>query len=212
MIRMFITIEGPDGSGKSTLVKSLKNQLGNVLKNKKIVFTREPGGTDFANKIRNYLLNENMGDLEEAYLFAAARANHVRKLIIPNLRLGNIVISDRFLDSSIAYQGFGRLLGEEVVTNINKYAVENCIPDLTIFLTIDPQLGINRIKKNRVNEMNRLDNESVEFYRRVLNGYNSLALNDDRNRIVTIDASQSKESVLNEAVNVILERIKKLNI
>ena len=141
----FITFEGGDGSGKSTQISILKESL--IEKGYDVILTREPGGTDISEKIRELILdpeNGEMEDITEAYLYAAARAQLVRQLIKPALEEGKVVICDRFVDSSIAYQGFGRGLGDAVGV-INTYAVDDCMPDLTILLKLDPERGSSRI-------------------------------------------------------------------
>lgn len=205
---MFITIEGPDGSGKTTVINYLKAKLPELVIDNEIIFTREPGGTEFGNEIRNLLLNnENIGDIEEVYLFAASRASHVKNLIKPSLKKGYIVVSDRFLDSSIAYQGFGRKLGRKVVEQINEAALQRIVPDLTIYLSLSPQIGIERIQKNRTDELNRLDNENMQFYQRVVEGYNDLIASDNGNRYVSIDATQSPEKVRSDVLNAVLKKL-----
>ena len=143
---LFITIEGPDGSGKSTQIEKLRVYL--EKKGYKAILTREPGGTEISEKIRNIILDKNnkeMNNMTEALLYAASRAQHVAEVIKPALEMGETVICDRFIDSSIAYQGYGRGIGEPVRV-INEYAVAGCMPDITFLLKLDPRIGKGRIK------------------------------------------------------------------
>lgn len=183
---LFITFEGPDGSGKSTQIARLKNKL--VNKNIETILTREPGGTKIGEKIREIILNvehSEMDDLTEALLYASARSQHVSQVIIPALEAGKAVICDRFMDSSIAYQGYGRRLGEQVRI-INEFAVRGIQPDLTFLLLLDPSIGKKRINR----EYDRLEMEEDSFHREVYKGYMELARLNPR-RIVLIDAEKS---------------------
>ena len=188
---IFISIEGPDGSGKSTQIENIKQ----FFKDKKmdIVFTREPGGTAIGERIRAIILDNNgreMDYMTEAMLYAAARAQHVAQVIRPALEDGKIVICDRFVDSSIAYQGYGRGLGEAVAI-INSYAVAGCMPDVTFLLKLDPAVGRNRI---RADQQDRLESEKEAFHDEVFRGYLQLE-KDNPGRIVGIDASGSIEDI-----------------
>ncbi len=189
---LFITIEGSDGSGKSTQIRLLTD----FLKEQGLTFlvTREPGGTKISEAIRALLLDKNNREMSpetEMLLYAASRAQHVAELIRPALEKGTIVICDRFLDSSIAYQGYGRGLGPEKVIEINSIAVRDCLPDLTFFLKLNPSLGQARIK-NRAHD--RLELEQTTFHDSVFSGY--LALEKDYpERIVGIEAEDSVEAI-----------------
>ena len=144
---IFISIEGPDGSGKSTQIENIKDFF--KAKGIDFVFTREPGGTAIGERIREIILDKNCKEMDymtEAMLYAAARAQDVAEVIRPSLAEGKIVLCDRFVDSSIAYQGYGRRLGESV-TIINGYAIADCIPDLTLLLKLDPRVGKHRKRK-----------------------------------------------------------------
>lgn len=190
---LFITIEGPDGAGKSTQVPFLKRTLEE--KGYNVVLTREPGGTVIGEKIRELLLdktNKEMSDTTEALLYAASRAQHVAELILPALKEGKVVLCDRFVDSSIAYQGEGRGLGMGPIENINDFATMGLKPDLTIFLDIDPEKGLKRVKATK--EVDRLEQEKLDFHRKVYKGYKELAKKDPK-RIKVIDASQTMEEV-----------------
>lgn len=184
---LFISIEGPDGSGKSTQLNNIKTFF--EKKGIETVFTREPGGTPIGEKIRELLLdnsNKEMDSMTEAMLYAAARAQHVAQVIKPAIAAGKVVVCDRFVDSSIAYQGFGRQLGESVEI-INSYAVAGCMPDLTILLKLDPSVGKHRIESRT---QDRLELEKDAFHRAVFEGYLELEKMWPE-RIVGLDASRS---------------------
>lgn len=188
---IFISIEGPDGSGKSTQIENIRQFFKE--KNMDIVFTREPGGTAIGERIRAIILDNNCREMDymtEAMLYAAARAQHVAEVIKPALEAGKIVICDRFVDSSIAYQGYGRRLGEAVAV-INSYAVAGCIPDVTFLLKLDPAVGKNRI---RAEQQDRLESEKEAFHDEVFRGYLQLE-KDNPGRIFGIDASGSIEDI-----------------
>lgn len=188
---VFISIEGPDGSGKSTQIENIKKYFEN--KKLDIVFTREPGGTAIGERIRAIILDNNCSEMDymtEAMLYAAARAQHVSQVIKPALAEGKIVICDRFVDSSIAYQGYGRRLGEAVAV-INSYAVAGCMPDVTFLLKLDPAVGKNRI---RADQQDRLESEKETFHDEVFRGYLKLE-QENPGRIFGIDASRSIEDV-----------------
>lgn len=193
---LFITIEGSDGSGKSTQIELLKNYLEG--KGMNVVTTREPGGTKISEKIREIILdkyNSEMDSMTEALLYAASRAQHVAEKIVPALKAGNIVICDRFIDSSIAYQGYGRGLGD-CVRIINGYAVNGCMPDITFLMKMDPKIGKSRIK---VEDQDRLELEKMEFHQRVYDAY--VKMEEECDRIVGIDASRSIDEIHNEIVS-----------
>ena len=165
---IFILDKEPDGSGKSTQIKNIKDYFEG--KQFEVVFTREPGGTAIGERIRDIILDKNCKEMDymtEAMLYAAARAQHVSEVIEPALAAGKVVICDRFVDSSIAYQGYGRKLGEAVAV-INGYAVKGCMPDLTLLFKLDPSVGKDRI---RVDQQDRLDAEAEAFHQDVYRGY-----------------------------------------
>lgn len=202
---VFITLEGPDGSGKSTFI----NKISEYMKNKDINFivTREPGGTPIGEKIRNIILdndNINMGAETEALLYAAARSQHVHEKIIPALKEGKIVISDRFLLSSLAYQGVGRGLGIENVKMINDFGLRGIYPDLILFFHVDPEVTLER---KTTNGGDRLEQEGNDFHKRVYKGYIELLEKYPKN-ICIIDASKSVEEVFNQALSEIEKLIK----
>ena len=199
---LFISFEGPDGSGKSTQIEYLKTYF----RERRIdcVFTREPGGTEIGEKLREVILdksNNEMCDMTETLLYAASRAQHVCQLIGPALKEGKIVVCDRFMDSSIASQGSGRQLGDKVRV-INEYAVMGIIPDLTFLLEIDPKVGKGRI---RADERDRLESEKLRFHNRVYRGYLQLAKQEPQ-RIVLIDGNRSREE-MRENITGHIERL-----
>ena len=203
---IFISIEGPDGSGKSTQIENIKAFFKE--RNIDIVFTREPGGTPIGERIREIILDNNckeMCSMTEAMLYAASRAQHVSEIIKPALSEGKVVVCDRFVDSSIAYQGFGRELGDPVKV-INMYAIDGCMPDVTFLLKLDPDIGIQRILKGREAE-DRLEQEKAEFHRKVFEGYLELEKMYPE-RVVGIDASRSIEDIKNEIYSRLEELIK----
>lgn len=204
---MFITIEGPEGSGKTTAVNAAVKKLEEL--GYQIVRTREPGGTPIAEQIRNVILdkaNTNMDPRTEALLYAASRRQHLIEKVWPALKEGKIVVCDRFLDSSLAYQGGARHLGINNVLNVNLFATENTYPDLTLLFDIEPELGLQRIASNASREVNRLDLEKLEFHKEVRNTFLSLAERYP-DRFVIIDASLSKEEVAQNTLNAILNRL-----
>lgn len=206
---MFITIEGTEGSGKTTVAKELAKLL--TSNGYEVVHTREPGGTPISESIRNVILDKNNTSMDgrtEALLYAASRRQHLVEKIWPALKEGKIVLCDRFLDSSLAYQGYARGLGYDEVLNINLFATENTYPDLTLFFVIEPEAGLQRIAKNKNREVNRLDLEKLPFHQKVYDAFIELSKKFPE-RYVTIDASQSLEDVIKDAYNAILERLGK---
>ena len=214
MSGLFISVEGPDGSGKTTLVKELSRQLEEIL-NVPLVVTREPGGSNIAEKIREVIIDPNNHEMDartEALLFAASRRQHVMEKIRPALNSGEVVLCDRFVDSSIAYQGAGRKIGVAEVTEINQFATENLSPDLTIYLDVDAQVGLNRIGSEDSNrEKDRLELEAISFHNRVRTAYLKL-LDENPERIHLIDASQSMEEVLIDSLAIIKDKFKALGL
>ncbi len=193
---LFITVEGMDGCGKTTQLNNIVQYLED--KGYNVISTREPGGTVPGEKIRELLLdteNKDMNSTSELLLYAAARAQLVSSVIVPALKEGKIVVCDRFVDSSIAYQGFGRGLGVEAVEEVNRWAVQGCIPDLTLFFDISPQ-EIS-FRKTKDEKGDRIETEAVEFHNRVYEGYLYKA-GKDRDRIKVIDARKTVEEVFKE--------------
>ena len=197
----FIVFEGGDGTGKSTQIKLLNDYLKE--KGFDVLLTREPGGVKSAEEIRNIILNQDIDPVTEALLFASARREHLQKKVIPALNDGKIVLCDRFLYSSLAYQGYARGLGIKEVYEINEPAISDTMPDLTILLELSPEKGIERINKNRANEINRLDLEGIEFHKKVSEGYNEVIKMYPEHKCVKIDASNSIEEVFESIKNAI---------
>lgn len=182
---LFITFEGPDGSGKTTQIELLKSYIEEI--GYDAVLTREPGGTPIGEKIREIILDKNHTEMDfmtEALLYAASRAQHVGQVILPNLEKGRTVICDRFVDSSIVYQGFGRNLGDSVRI-INEFAVGGCTPDVTFLMKVDPSVGKKRIKTE---EQDRLELEKIEYHNVVFDAYIQLEKLYPE-RIIGIDAT-----------------------
>ncbi len=199
---LFITFEGGDGSGKSTQINKAKEFL--EAKGMNVLLTREPGGSAIGEKIREIILdreNSEMHPVTEAMLYAASRAQHVQQVIKPALAKGITVICDRFVDSSIAYQGYGRGLGD-TVTIINRYAVDDCMPDITFLMKLDPEVGKGRILPG---QEDRLELEKLDFHQKVFWGYEQIEKTYP-DRIVGVDASGSIEDVFGE-IKKYLERL-----
>ncbi len=206
---LFITLEGPEGSGKTSAIKIVKEQL--EKEGHQIIMTREPGGTPISEQIRNVILDKNNTSMDyrtEALLYAASRRQHLVEKVWPNVKEGKIVICDRYLDSSLAYQGYARELGVEDILNVNMYATEGTFPDLTLLFDLEPEVGLARINANSDREVNRLDLEKLSFHHRVRNGYLELAKRFP-NRYVIIDASLPLEEVASHALKAIKERLTK---
>lgn len=205
---MFITFEGGEGAGKSTAIKSIVEAL--EKEGKDILLTREPGGTPISEEIRNIILdkkNTAMDPRTEALLYAASRRQHVVEKILPALKRGTIVLCDRFLDSSLAYQGVARGIGVDEVYEMNRFAIGDLEPDLTIFFDIDPEIGLARIAKNKDREVNRLDVEKLAFHKKVREAFLSLAERFPE-RYVVIDASKDPQTVFEEAYAPIERRLR----
>lgn len=200
---LFITLEGPEGSGKSSVMEKVYERL--LSEGYEIVKTREPGGTPIGEQIRNVILNQDNTKMDirtECLLFAASRRQHLVEKIWPSLKQGKLVFCDRYLDSSLAYQGCARKLGIDNVLNVNLFATENTYPDLTLFFDVAPEIGLERINKNHNREVNRLDVEKLEFHKNVYQGYITL-LNMYPERIKRIDASKPFNEVVEDTYNLI---------
>ncbi len=201
---IFISVEGSDGSGKSTQIENIKKFFKD--KGIDIVFTREPGGTQIGEILRNLVLDKNlkeMDDMTEALVYAAARAQHVAQVIKPALNEGKIVICDRFVDSSIAYQGYGRGLGESVKI-INDFAIAGCMPDVTFLMKMDPRIGRRRIKAD---QQDRIELEKDDFHIKTFEGYLELE-RQYPDRIVGIDASRTIEEIKIDIYNKLEDVLK----
>ncbi|KJY56233.1 MULTISPECIES: dTMP kinase [Lactobacillus] len=204
----FISFEGPDGSGKSTVLKQVVAQIGPRLKTQYLV-TREPGGSKIAEKIRQLILdpvNEEMSAKTEALLYAASRSQHMFETVIPALKAGKVVFSDRFVDSSLAYQGAGRDLGIAAVKQINDFATSKIEPDLTIFLDVKPQIGLDRIAQERAGQEDRLEQEKLIFHQKVYRGYQEVNQAYPK-RIVVVNANKPLNLVVEDCVKIIANRL-----
>lgn len=205
----FITLEGGDGAGKTTVIGRLAAFLQN--QSMPYLITREPGGIEIAEKIRSIILDPAHTEMDartEALLYAAARSQHLEQRVRPALKEGLIVLCDRFVDSSIVYQGHARGLGMEEVRNINKFAVGDLMPDLTFYLDIEPERGLARIAASGSREINRLDLENLDFHRKVREAYLLLA-KEDPERIVTLDADRPVSLLEQDMIRVLKERLLK---
>lgn len=206
---LFITFEGGEGSGKSSALRLLDEKLRE--EGFQTVLTREPGGTPIAEQIRNVILdrgNTAMDPRTEALLYAASRRQHLVEKVWPAIKEGKIVLCDRYLDSSLAYQGGARGLGIDEILNVNLFATEGTFPDLTLLFDIEPELGLARIAKNAQREVNRLDLEKIEFHRGVRATFLSLAKRYPE-RFVVLDASKALEEVVADAYAAIKARLEK---
>ena len=204
----FISFEGPDGSGKSTVLKQVVAQIGPRLKTQYLV-TREPGGSKIAEKIRQLILdpvNEEMSAKTEALLYAASRSQHMFETVIPALKAGKVVFSDRFVDSSLAYQGAGRDLSIAAVKQINDFATSKIEPDLTIFLDVKPQIGLDRIAQERAGQEDRLEQEKLIFHQKVYRGYQEVNQAYPK-RIVVVNANKPLNLVVEDCVKIIANRL-----
>lgn len=203
---IFITIEGGEGAGKSTLIEQLSNIM--LHRGKLVMTTREPGGIPIAEQIRTVILDRSHTDMDartEALLYAAARRQHLVEKVVPALEQGQFVICDRFVDSSLAYQGYARGLGIEEVWDINRFAIQNVMPELTIYMDVSPEVGLTRIAQATDREINRLDLEQHSFHELVREGYMQL-LRQHPERIVLINAEQSPEKVFEDVLALIDSR------
>lgn len=209
---LFITVEGPDGAGKSTVIRALESHLKATF-NQDVILTREPGGSPIAEKIRALLLDPRHTQMDvktEALLMAASRRQHIVDTIIPALSAGNIVLSDRFVDSSLAYQGAGRQLGMKAVWEMNLFAMEDLQPDITLLLDVDVQTGLSRINDEQSNRSaDRLEQEDISFHNRVRQGYKEL-LKQFPNRFIHVDASQEQDKVIAESWKLLKKQLDRL--
>lgn len=207
MSGIFISFEGPDGAGKTTALEKLLPLL-KERTDKEVVLSREPGGSIIAEKIRKIILDihdEEMDPRTEALLYAAARRQHLVDAVLPALDEGKVMLSDRFVDSSIAYQGGGRQIGTKEVTEINDFAIDGHLPDLTIYFDVTPDVGLSRIRKDHEGAMDRLEKEALSFHQRVYDSYMEI-VKKNPDRIKTIDADQPVEKVVADALDVIIKR------
>lgn len=200
---IFITFEGPEGAGKTTILQKLGKEL--QLEGLDIVMTREPGGIRIAEQIREVILNKNNTEMDsrtEALLYAAARRQHLVERVLPALEKGSIVLCDRFIDSSLAYQGYARGIGMDEVFLINQFAIEDVMPDATIYFDVPVEIGLQRIQENKGREVNRLDLEELDFHKRVHEGF-TLLKEKFPERFHEIDASKE----INEVYRAVKEKV-----
>lgn len=201
----FITLEGPDGSGKTTVANAVTERLTQA--GIEVVHTREPGGIEIAEEIRKIILdpkNTTMDAKTEALLYAASRRQHLVERVLPAVNAGKTVICERFVDSSLAYQGYGRRIGLDEVLSINLFAIDDIFPDMTIYLDVNEQVGIDRLKDRSFKD--RLDQESIEFHHRVKDGYKEV-LSRFKDRISIVDASQELDKVIDDTYTLIMSLI-----
>ncbi|MCF7926360.1 MAG: dTMP kinase [Candidatus Izimaplasma sp.] len=202
MTKLFITFEGPEGSGKTSVIKHVKRYLTTHHINS--IITREPGGIKISEAIRDIILDKNNTEMDahtEALLFAASRSQHFHEKIVPELEKGTLILCDRFLDSSLAYQGYARNLGIDKVLSINKFGIGDHLPDLTIFIDVPPEVGLKRVFANQ-RETDRLDLETLAFHKKVYEGYQLLAKRFPK-RIKIVDGTQSKKAVIADTIELI---------
>ena len=202
---LFITFEGPDGSGKTTVCSEVFAKLKED--GYDVIHTREPGGIEIAEKIRKIILdpsNTDMDERTEALLYAASRRQHLVKKVLPALKEGKIVVCERFVDSSLAYQGYGRKIGFDEVLKINEFAIEGLFPDLTIYLDVDEKTGLKRIESRSFKD--RLDLEDLEFHHLVHEGYEKV-LEVFKDRIKVVDAARPLDEVIEKSYEIIKEKI-----
>lgn len=207
---IFISLEGPDGAGKSSVLEALIPIL--EAKGQALVTTREPGGVAVAEKIRDVVLDPKHTEIDEKtelLLYIASRRQHLVERILPALDRGEMVLVDRFIDSSVAYQGFGRGLKVADIDWLNDFATDGLKPDLTLYFDIEAEEGLARIAKSKERGADRLDRESVEWHQRVREGYLSI-LEKEPNRVRKIDASQPLEKVVADTLAVLAERVESL--
>ncbi len=207
---MFITFEGPDGSGKSTVIKAVYEKL--LKDNFDVLLTREPGGTPIAEKIRDIILDNSNTALDartEALLYAASRRQHLVEKIWPALKEGKIVLCDRFIDSSLAYQGGGRNLGVENVLNINLFATENTYPDISLFFDVSPEIGLSRVNSDKKRVADRLDNENENFHDKVYETFKKIVANN-KDRFIVIDASKPLDEVIENTYQILKNKLNEL--
>ncbi|TWS94086.1 dTMP kinase [Streptococcus sp. sy018] len=206
---LLISFEGPDGAGKTTVLERVLPSLQADL-TANVLATREPGGIEIAERIREVILDvkhTRMDNKTELLLYMAARRQHMVEKIMPALTEGSLVLVDRFIDSSMAYQGYGRGLNKSAITWLNAYVTDERQPDLTLYFDVPAEVGLERITRNKKREINRLDLEELDMHQRVRQGYQELAQQNPE-RIRCIDATQPLDSVVTEVVEQILLLVK----
>jgi dTMP kinase len=198
----FITFEGTEGSGKTSIIKEIKKHYENL--GLEVMLTREPGGIKISERIRDILLNKDNLEMDartEALLFAAARRQHLVEKILPAIESGKLVLCDRFVDSSLIYQGVARGIGIDKVYEINFFAIEDALPDLTVFIDVRPEVGLQRVFNSPNREVNRLDLENLDFHKKIYMGY--LELMEKYDRIKSVNGEQTLESVVEDTIALI---------
>lgn len=203
---LFITFEGPEGSGKTSILAKLKEKFAN--EGTDIITTREPGGGVISEEIRKIILNKEhtlMDPWTEVLLYIASRRQHLVEKVFPELKTDKVIICDRFSDSTLAYQGYGRKLDINKINSIQDMAFDNFKPNLTILFDVSPEVGLQRIQQ-RQSENDRLDKETLEFHQLVYQGYHEIAKNNPE-RIKVVDASKSFDEVLGEVYQIIKQYI-----
>ena len=203
---VFISLEGPEGAGKTSVLEALLPQLKEM--GCELLTTREPGGVAISEKIREVILDKShtqMDSKTELLLYIASRRQHLAEKVLPALERGTWVLQDRFIDSSVAYQGYGRGLAVDDVEWLNQFATDGLKPDLTLYFDIDVKEGLARIARDQEREVNRLDLEGLDLHERVRQGYLTI-LEKEPERVVKIDASQPLEQVVADSLAVIKER------
>lgn len=202
----FITFEGPEGSGKTTVINEVYHRLA---KDYDVIMTREPGGVPTGEEIRKIVLEGNDMDIRtEAMLFAASRREHLVLKVIPALKEGKVVLCDRYIDSSLAYQGYARGIGVEEVRALNEFAINGLYPDLTIYLNVSAEVGRERIIKNS-RDQNRLDQEDLKFHEKVIEGYQEIIHNESQ-RFKSVNADQPLENVVEDTYQTIIKYLEKI--
>jgi dTMP kinase len=207
---LFITFEGGEGVGKTTQINLLKSYLLNI--NYKVVCSREPGGTIEGEQVRKLLVSgssKTWDPMSEALMFNASRRQHINKIIFPSLDKGNIVLCDRFIDSTIVYQGYAGSIEQSILKDLHKKFCYNLYPDLTFFLDLDASLGLKRTRKRSdYKEENRFENFGLDYHNKISKGFNNLA-NNNKERMITIDASQSIKQISKNIINFINLKLEK---
>lgn len=208
MAGLFISFEGGEGGGKSTQIRLLSERL--QAEGSTVLQTREPGGTPLGEAVRNLLQHDDAGEgmhsLTELMLFAASRTQHVHQKIRPAIERGEIVLCDRFMDSTTAYQGAARKLDPEIVSTINQIAVDSVRPDMTILIDLDPKVGMSRVRARGNGELDRMEQEAIEFFEAVRAGYLKLAAAEPE-RFLVLDGSEAIESLQAQIWEAVSKRL-----
>ena len=205
---VFITFEGGEGSGKSTAINLVKELLEHD--GYKVALSREPGGVPVSEQIREVILNVNnkMSSETEALLYAASRVEHLKAKVIPLVNEGYVVLCDRYIDSSLAYQGYARGLGFDAILKANAFALDY-LPDLTILIDLEPEIALKRLaNKDRESKKDRLDSEGIEFHQKVYDGYHEV-IKMYKKRIIVVDGNKTLDALQNECLNIVLKYLGK---